>query len=107
MAFHAPSNAKWLPSDNCQLRDPEPIAIRDISIDTMTEPYATLQMSAQIEPIHQVSLRYKVVTGASGNVMPLYDFAKLFPKHINTDGKPLGLHPSNTHLKAYNASTIP
>ena len=38
--------------------------------------------------------------------MPLHAFAKLFPKHISTDGKSLGLYLSNTNLTAYNGSTI-
>ena len=36
--------------------------------------------------------------------MPLI---KLFPIQINYDGKPAGLHPCTTHLRAYNGTDIP
>ena len=39
--------------------------------------------------------------------MPLCTLAKLFPRHINTDGSPRGLKPSTTCLTAYNRSKIP
>ena len=53
-------------------------------------------MPSQIGPNWHGSLRCKVDTSASGNVMPLCAFAKLFPKYIITDGKPLGLHLSHS-----------
>ena len=68
------------------LRDPEPSTFTDVSIDVMTEAYTTVQMPAQIGPNQCGSLRYKVDTGAGGNVMPLHIFAKLFPKHISIYG---------------------
>ena len=63
-------------------------------------------MPAEIGPNQQATLRYKVETGAGGNVMPLHAFSKLFPKCVTTDGTPIGLRPTRTHLTAYNGSTI-
>ena len=64
-------------------------------------------MPAEIGPNQCGSLRCKVNTGASGNVMLLCVFAKLFPRHITRDGKPTGLHPCDSRLMAYNGSNIP
>ena len=50
---------------------------------------------------------FKVDTGASGNVMALHVFAKLFPSCITTDSKPTGLCPCETRLTANNGSNIP
>ena len=50
-------------------------------------------MPAETGPNHCGSLQCKVNTGASGNVMPLHIFAKLFPRYVTTDGKPTRLHP--------------
>ena len=113
MVFYAPSHTKWLTTDSHHLRDPEPFAITAVSIDMMTVAYAIVQIPAQIGPNQHGSLRCKVDTNASTNVMPLPTFAKLFPMCISTDGRPsvlmcsMDLHPSNTCLTAYNGSTIP
>ena len=64
-------------------------------------------MPGKIGPNHCGSLQCKVDTGISSNVMPLCIFAKLFPSHISTDGKPTELHPCETRLTAYNGSNIP
>ena len=64
-------------------------------------------MPAEIGPNKLVTLKCKVDTGASGNVMPLCAFTKLFPRSINTNGSPRGLKSSMTHLTAYNGSKIP
>ena len=64
-------------------------------------------MPAGIGPNHHGSLQCKFDTGASGKVMPLCVFAKLFPSHITTDGKPTGLYPCDTKLTVYNGSNIP
>ena len=45
--------------------------------------------------------------GPNHHVMPPCIFAKLFPSHITTDGKPTGLHPCKTRLTAYNGSNTP
>ena len=73
----------------------------------ITEAWATLTMPAEIGPNHCEILWCKVHTGASGNVMPLHIFAKLWPRHITRDGKPNGLHPCDTTLTAYTGSNIP
>ena len=52
------------------------------------------------------SLRIKVDTGVSGNVMQLKVFAKLFPRCITRDGKPTGLYPIDTRMMAHNGSNI-
>ena len=87
--------------------DPEHTNITAINIDALTEAWATVTMPAVIGPNHHGSFQCKVNTGASGNVMPLCVFAKLFPTCITRDGKPIGLHPCDTRLTAYNRSNIP
>ena len=89
IAFYGPSHGKWLNTDHYHLEDPEPIAITDVIIDVMTEVYATVQMPGLIGLNQHGSLRCKVDISASGNVIPLFVFAKLFPKYITADGKPL------------------
>ena len=69
--------------------------------------YTPKYMPADIGPNECGSLRCKVNTGASGNVMPLCIFTKLFPRCITRDGKPTGLHPCDTTLVAYYQSNIP
>ena len=86
--------------------DPEHIQISGTCIDAMTEAFATVQMPAEIGPNQQATLRCKVNTSASGNVMPLHAFSKLFPRHVTTDRTPTGLRPTRTRLTAYNESTI-
>ena len=87
--------------------DPEHININATNIDALTEAWATITMPAEIGPNQCGSLRCKVDTGASGNVMPLHVLAKLFPRCITGDGKPTGLHPCDTTLMAYSGSNIP
>ena len=50
MAFYALPHAKWPTSDPYHLRNTELTAIRDVSIDALTEAYVTVQMPAQILP---------------------------------------------------------
>ena len=67
----------------------------------------TVTMPAEIGQNHHGSLQCKVNTGASGHVMPLCIFAKLFPRCITRDGKPTSIHPCDTTLMAYNGLNIP
>ena len=87
--------------------DPETVEISDVWIDSTTEAFTTVQMPAEIGPSQLATLKWKVDTGAGGNIMPLHAFAKLFPRCINTDGSPRGLKSSTTHLTAYHGSKIP
>ena len=87
--------------------DPEHINITALNIDALTKAWATVTMPAGIDPNQCGSLRCKVNTGTSSNVMPLCIFAKLFPRCITRDGKPTGLQPCDTILMAYNGSNIP
>ena len=87
--------------------DPKTIKLSDVQIDSTTEAFATVLMPAEIGPNKLATLKCKVDTGTGGNVMPLHAFAKLFPRHINTDGSPRGLKSSTTCLTAYNGSKIP
>ena len=73
--------------------DLEHINSTAINTDAPTEAWATVTILAEIGPNQCGSLRYKVNTGASGNVMPLHVFVKLFPRCIPRDGKPTRLHP--------------
>ena len=77
-----------------------------INIIVLTEAWATVTKSVEIGPDHHGSLWCKINTGVSSNVMPLCVFAKLFPSHITTDGKPTRLHPCETRLTVYNGSNI-
>ena len=86
--------------------DPECINITTINIDALTEVWVTVTMPAEIGSNHHGSLLCKIDTGASGNVVPLCIFAKLFPICITRDGKPTGLHPCDTTLMTYNGSNI-
>ena len=97
MTFYVCSHAKWPTTDDYNLRNPaEPIAIRDVSIDAMTEKYTTVQMPVQIGPKQCGNLKCKVDAVTGDNVMPLHVFAKLFPKCISSDGTSLDLHPSDS-----------
>ena len=87
--------------------DTEHINITAINIDAFTKAWATVTIPAEIGPDQCGSFRCKANTGASGNVMPLCIFTKLFPRHITRDGKPTGLHPCNATLTAYNGPNIP
>ena len=87
--------------------NPEHINITAINIDALTKTWETITVPAEIGLNQHGSLRCKVNTGASGNIMPLHVFAKLFPRHITRDGKPTGLHPCDTTLMAHNGSNIP
>ena len=71
-----------------------------------TEAFATVKLPANIGKCRLATLRCKVNTGASGNVMPLHTFSKLFLERFNTDAHPTGLTPSTTRLSAYNGSMI-
>ena len=87
--------------------DPELINITAINIDAPTEAWATVTMPAEMGPNQHGSLRCRVDTGASGNVIPLQVFAKLLPRCITRDGKSTRLHCCDTTLTAYNGSNIP
>ena len=82
--------------------DPEHIIITAVNINALIEAWETVTMPTEIGPNLHGSLWFKVNTGASGNVMPLCIFVKLFPRCITTDGKPTGPHPCDTRLTAYN-----
>ena len=88
------------------LSNPEHISITAINIDALTETWATITMPVEIGPNQCGSLRCKVNTSASGNVMPLHILATLFPRHITRDGKPTRLHHCDTRLMAYDGSNI-
>ena len=77
--------------------DPEHINITALNIDALTKAWATVTMPAKMGPNQCGSLRCRVNTGTSGNVMPLYIFAKIVPRCITRDGKPNGLHPMTPH----------
>ena len=83
----------------------EKITVTDISIDAMTEAFATVDMPVASKK--KANLRCKVDTGAGGNVMPLRAFAKLFPNWLMKTGMPTGLQKCNTKLRAYNGTNIP
>ena len=85
----------------------EHINITAINIDALTEVWTTVTMPVEIGPNQCASLICKVNTGASGNVMPLHIFAKLFPRCITRDGKPTELHLCDTTLMPYTGSNIP
>ena len=83
--------------------EPENINITAFNIDALTKAWATVTMPDEMGPNHHGNFLCKVDTGASGYVMPLHVFAKLFPRHIT----PTRLHPCDTRLTLYNGSNIP
>ena len=94
----------WL-TNRKRPEDPEKITLADISIDAITEAFATVDMPVASKK--RASLRCKVDTGAGGNVMPLWAFAKLFPNQLMKTQMPTGLRKCNTKLRAYNGTNIP
>ena len=93
----------WL-TDQKKPEHPEKITLADISIDAMTEAFATVDMPVASKK--RASLWCKVDTGVGGNVMPLRAFAKLFPNRLMKTGMPTGLWKCNTKLRAYNGPTF-
>ena len=87
--------------------NPKYITIADININTMTEAFTAVKMSANIGPIWLRNVCCKVNTSEGGNAMPLCVFQKLFPSQLDANGKPTGLHHTVTWLTAYNGSAIP
>ena len=87
--------------------NPEHINITALNIDALTRVWATVTMPAEIGLNQCGSLSCKINTEASGNVMPLCVFAKLFPKCITRNVKPTRLLPCDTTQTAYNGSNIP
>ena len=85
----------WL-ADQKSPEDPENIILTDISIDTMTEAFATVDMA--IASKKRASLWCKVDTGVRGNVMPLWAFAKLFPNQLMKTGMHIRLWKHNIKL---------
>ena len=70
----------WL-ADQKRPEDLKQITLTDISIDAMTEAFATVDMTVASKK--RASLWCKVDTGAGGNVMPLWAFDELFPQSVN------------------------
>ena len=95
---------EWL-ANKKRPEDLKQITLTDISIDMMTEAFATVDMS--VASNMRVNLWCKVDTGAWGNVMPLWAFAKLFPNQLMKTGMPIELWKCNTKLRAYNGTNIP
>ena len=94
----------WL-TDQKRPEDPKKITLADISIDAMTEAFATVDMP--VASNKRASLQCKVDTSAGGNVMPLRAFAKLFFNLLTKIGMPIGLQKCKTKLTAYNRTNIP
>ena len=92
-------------ADQKRPEDPKQITCSDISIDAMTEAFATVDMP--IASKKKTSLWCKVDTGAGGNMMPLWAFAKLFSNWLTKTGMPIQLQKCNTKLRAYNGTNIP
>ena len=94
----------WLANQK-RPEDLEKITLADISIDVMTEAFATVDMPVASKK--RASLQCKVDTGAGGNMMPLWAFVKLLPNQLTKTGMPTGLWKCNTKLRAYNGTNIP
>ena len=94
----------WLANQE-KPEDLKQITLTDISIDAMTEAFATVDMPVASKK--RASLQCKVETSAGGNKMPLWAFAKLFPNQLMKTGMPTGLRKCNTKLRAYNGANIP
>ena len=78
------NNDTHLTSQPQETRGPKQITLADISIDVTTEAFAIVDML--VASNKRASLWCKVGTGAGGNVMPLWAFAKLFPNKLMKTG---------------------
>ena len=94
MTFYTPQLVKLPTTITTTWETQDSITIIDVSIDVMTEAYATMQMPAQVGPNQQGSLKCKVWHQCQWQCHDSVCFAKLFHKDTTKDGKPL----ANTHL---------
>ena len=83
--------------------------MEDLQFDTITslqrrEAYA--EITFDLEPGKNATLKGKVDTGASDSILPLRTFRKMYPSSVSADGNPVGLEPSTVRLSAYNGSPI-
>ena len=84
----------WWSHDTCLTSQPEE-----------TEAFATVD--TPVVSKKRISFWCKVDTGAGGNVMPLWAFAKFFPNRLTKTGMSTGLQKCNTKLRAYSRTNIP
>ena len=75
--------------------------LNEIKVDDMVEPqkteaYTIVHLPTSNNGKTDASVRVKVNTGASGNVMPLRVFQCLHPRKMDQNGNPIGLEASKT-----------
>ena len=83
-------------------------SVNDESGDTRDEIFATINITLEDRPHIPATLKAKVDTGASGNILPLRIFRRMYPTKLNAEGFPaqITLVPSNAVLTAYNGTKI-
>ena len=86
---------------------PEEIVVDDVCAPRCNKAYTMVQLPASASSKGTASLRFKVDTGAGGNMLPLRVFKHLYPNWISLDGLPTALDHVSIRLTAYKRSHIP
>ena len=83
-------------------------SVNNESGDTRDEIIAMITITLEDRPHIHATLKAKLDTGASGNILPLRIFRRMYPTKLNAEGFPAQrtLVPSNAVLTAYNGTTI-
>ena len=83
-------------------------SVNNESGDTRDEIFAMNNITLEDRPHIPETLKAKVDTGASGNILPLRIFRRMYPTKLNAEGLPAQrtLVPSNAVLTAYNGTKI-
>ena len=83
-------------------------SVNNESSDTRDEIPAIINITLEDRPHIPATLKAKVDTGASGNILPLRIFRRMYTTKLNAEGFPgqRTLVPSNAVLTAYNGTKI-
>ena len=83
-------------------------SVNNESGDTRDEIFAMINITLEDRPHIPATLKAKVDTGASGNILPLRIFRRMYQTKLNAEGFPAQrtLVPSNAVLTAYNGTKI-
>ena len=85
-------------------------SVNNESGDTHNEIFATINITLEDRPHIPATLKAKVDTGASGNILPLRIFRRMYPTKLNAEGFPAQrtLVPSNdTKIQQHRTMAIP
>ena len=83
-------------------------SVNNESSDTRDEIFAMINITLEDRPHIPATLKEKVDTGASGNILPLRIFRRMYPTKLNAEGFPAQrtFVPRNAVLTAYNGTHI-